>query len=58
MDRPKAPENEPLTQPRTLTDEKFKGFEAFLDIDNEKEITVPHSNSQSSSSHSIHFSFV
>lgn len=56
MDRPKPPEVQGLAQPRTLPDEKFKGFEAFLEIENEKDITVPHSMSQSvESSFSILF---
>jgi hypothetical protein len=43
MDRPNPPEPTGLTQPSTLPDEKFKGFEIFLDIENEKDITVPNS---------------
>lgn len=43
MDRPHPPEPQSMIQPRVLPDEKFKGFEAFLDIENEKDITVPHS---------------
>jgi hypothetical protein len=43
MDRPNPPEPTGLTQPATLPDEKFKGFEAFLDIENEKDIAVPNS---------------
>ena len=58
MDRPKPPEPQGLAQPRPLPDEKFKGFEAFLDIDNEKDITVPHSQSSSSFSSSKLFSFI
>ncbi len=43
MDRPNPPEPNGLTQLQMFPDEKFKGFEAFLDIENEKDITVPNS---------------
>jgi hypothetical protein len=45
MDRPDPPEPA-ATHATTFPDEKFKGFEVFLDIENEKDITVPHSRSK------------
>lgn len=46
MERPDPPEPTGPLQPSMLTDEKFKGFEAFLDIENEEDITVPKSTSE------------
>ena len=43
MDQPNLTEPIYPIQPSTLPNEKFKGFEAFFDIENEKEITVPNS---------------
>ncbi len=42
-ERPDPPEPRGPVQPSTLPNEKFKGFEAFFDIENEKDIPVPNS---------------
>lgn len=42
-ERPNPPELQRSLQPTMLPDEKFKGFEEFLDIENEKDISVPNS---------------
>ncbi|CAF3532328.1 unnamed protein product [Rotaria sp. Silwood1] len=41
IERPHPPEPSGPLQPSMLPDEKFKGFEVFLDIENEEDITVP-----------------
>jgi hypothetical protein len=41
MDRPNPPEPRDPSQPTTLPEGKFKGFELFLDIENENDIVVP-----------------
>ncbi|CAF1027217.1 unnamed protein product [Rotaria sordida] len=41
MERPSPPEPTGPLQPSMSPDEKFKGFEVFLDIENENDITVP-----------------
>jgi hypothetical protein len=43
MERPNPPEPRGPLQPPMLPNEKFKGFEVFFDIENEKDIAVPNS---------------
>jgi hypothetical protein len=43
MERPNPPEPTGPVEPSILSDAKFKGFEVFLDIENEKDISVPNS---------------
>lgn len=43
MERPNPPEPSGIAQATMLADDKFKGFEIFLDIENEKDIAVPNS---------------
>ncbi|CAF3346817.1 unnamed protein product [Rotaria socialis] len=41
MERPSPPEPTNVPQTSVIPDDKFKGFEVFLDIENENEIAVP-----------------
>ncbi|CAF5031128.1 unnamed protein product, partial [Rotaria socialis] len=41
MERPSPPEPTNVPQASVIPDDKFKGFEVFLDIENENEIAVP-----------------
>jgi len=43
-ERPNPPEPSDPTDSSALPDSKFKGFEAFLNIENENDIQVPNSN--------------
>jgi hypothetical protein len=43
MERSNPLEPKEPVQPSVVPDEKFKGFEVFLDIENEKDIAVPKS---------------
>lgn len=50
-ERPDPPEPSGPIDSSALPDSKFKGFEAFLDIENEKDISVPNSMSTKSIRH-------
>jgi hypothetical protein len=53
VERPDPPEPSGSSKPSTLPDAKFKGFEVFLDIENEKDISVPNSMSKKENTNKI-----